>query len=160
MNIIFENHKQFLLALLESDIEFILIGGYSVIYHGYARTTGDMDLWLKPDEITKQKLMVVLKNFGVKDADLKKLSKLDFTEVLAFHIGNPPERIDFLTKIAGLEFDSSYLRCNKLPLKNYNIPVLHLDDLIINKLLSGRMKDKADVEELKKINKRKWFKRK
>jgi hypothetical protein len=159
MNIIFDKHKQLLLALLESGVEFILIGGYSVIYHGYARTTGDMDLWLKPDEQTKLKLIIILKNFGIKEADLKKLSKLDFTEVLTFHIGNPPERIDFLTKIAGLEFDNSYQRSDKLPLKNYFIPVLHLDDLIVNKLLSSRMKDKADVEELKKINKTKWFKR-
>jgi len=34
---------------------------------------------------------------------------------------------------------------------NLTVPALQLDDLFVNKLLSGRAKDKADVEELQKI---------
>ncbi len=48
MNIVLDEHKAVLIHLLQSKIDFILIGGYAVIYHGYGRTTGDMDIWLKP----------------------------------------------------------------------------------------------------------------
>jgi len=73
--------------------------------------------------------------------------------MIAFHFGNPPEKIDFLTKMSGIDFDKSFSQTVKLQLKNYDIPVLKLDDLIINKLLSSRAKDKADIEELQKIQK-------
>ena len=49
MNILLDEHKATLINLLKSKIDFILIGGYAEIYHGYGRTTGDMDVWLKPD---------------------------------------------------------------------------------------------------------------
>ena len=49
MNILLDEHKATLINLLKSKIDFILIGGYAVIYHGYGSTTGDMDVWLKPD---------------------------------------------------------------------------------------------------------------
>ncbi len=37
MNLLNEIHQQLLKELLNSDVEFIIIGGYSVIYHGYSR---------------------------------------------------------------------------------------------------------------------------
>lgn len=76
---------------------------------------------------------------------------MDFTKVLAFHIGEPPRRIDFLTKIMGLTFQEADERKMFLPLGDFQVPVLHIDDLIVNKLISGRAKDKADVEELQNI---------
>lgn len=76
---------------------------------------------------------------------------MDFTKVLAFHIGEPPQRIDFLTKIMGLTFQEADERKMFLRLGDFQVPVLHIDDLIVNKLISGRAKDKADVEELRNI---------
>ena len=153
MYIIFDKHKNFLIELIKANIEFILIGGYSVIFHGYTRTTGDMDLWLKPSEETKLKLIPILEKYGISKEDINELSKLDFKNILAFHLGSPPERIDFLTKIAGLEFEESFRNADNLELKEFKIPVLRLNDLIVNKLMSGRMKDLADIDELKKIRK-------
>jgi hypothetical protein len=83
---------------------------------------------------------------------LAHIKALDFTDVVALHFGNPPERLDFLTRIAGIDFQKAYERRVFLPIKNYQVPVLHLDDLIVNKIMSGRPKDKADAEELQKIN--------
>jgi len=76
---------------------------------------------------------------------------MDFTQVLAFHIDEPPRRADFLTKIVGLTYSEADAKKVFLPLGEFRVPVLHLDDLIVNKLISGRAKDKADVEELQKI---------
>ena len=48
MNILIDEHKQFVEKLIDNNVEFILVGGFAVIYYGYSRTTGDMDIWLKP----------------------------------------------------------------------------------------------------------------
>lgn len=73
MNILIEEHKQFIIQLLESKVEFILIGGYAVIFHGYGRTTGDMDLWLKPENSNRDKLISVLNEMGILKEDIDKL---------------------------------------------------------------------------------------
>ncbi len=62
------------------------------------------------------------------------------------------EGVVFLTRMVGIDFDKAYQRKVFLEIKGYRIPVLHLDDLLVNKILSDRPKDKADVDELQKIN--------
>ena len=151
MNILIDEHKALLIQLLKAKIDFILIGGHAVIYHGYGRTTGDMDIWLKPDNETREKLIPLLEAYGIVREDIERLKKTDFTQMIAFHIGDPPDRVDFLTRLAGLEYPEADKKKVFLSLESYQVPVLHLDHLIINKLTSGRAKDKADVEELQKI---------
>ena len=153
MNIFLEKQKEFLIKLLDANVEFILIGGYAVIFHGYVRTTGDMDIWLKPDNANKEKFLDVLNKSGFSKKTLQQVRQSDFTETLAFHFGNPPDRIDFLTKMTGIIFEEAILNADALKAEGLIIPVLQLNDLIINKMLTNRTKDKADVEELQKIHK-------
>ena len=84
--------------------------------------------------------------------DLSHSSALDFANVIVFHFGTPPERLDFLTQMVGIDFEKAFQRKAILNLKNYEVPVFHLDHLIVNKIISSRPKDKADVDELQKIN--------
>ena len=44
MNLFIDKHIEIIKQLLSSDVDFIIIGGYSVIFHGYKRTTGDLDI--------------------------------------------------------------------------------------------------------------------
>lgn len=146
-------HQEILSALLLEKVEFLLIGGYAVNYHGYIRATGDMDVWLKPDNETKARVIKALGHTGVDSGDLKQLDEtFDFTQVVVFHLGDDPERIDFLTKVPGVVFEEAYSRKEVLRVKEIEVPVLHLDDLILSKLIAGRPQDKADVDMLQKIN--------
>lgn len=151
MNILIEEHKALIVQLLEAKIDFILIGGYAVIYHGYGRTTGDMDIWLRPANENRAKLIPLLEAQGIIQDDIERLRKTDFTQMIAFHIDEPPYRVDFLTGMVGLKYDEADKKKVFFSLGQYQVPVLHLDHLIVNKLISGRAKDKADVEELQKI---------
>ena len=137
---------------VKHNVKFILIGGYAVIYHGYERTTGDMDIWLKPSNENRDKFVAALKEHGTDQEGLDTLINMDFTKPQVLHIGKMPNKIDFLTKVQGLNFEEAARQSVTLQLKNKHIPVLHFDHLIINKLLTGRMQDKADVEKLKKIH--------
>lgn len=78
---------------------------------------------------------------------------MDFSGVVVFHIGDEPERIDFLSKIQGLNFDDAYQQRRFLTINNHKVPILHLNDLIANKLLANRPKDRADIERLLRIQK-------
>lgn len=153
MNILLEKHRQILFDLMEVKVDFLLVGGYAVIYHGYGRITGDMDIWVKPDNENKLKLIPVLEKHNISKEGIERIRKTDFTEVVIFHIGKSPEKIEFLTKIAGLKFDEAFSHHAMFQLKDRQVPVLHLNDLIANKLLSARLKDLADVDELQKIHK-------
>ena len=137
---------------MDEQVDFLLVGGYAVVYHGYVRFTGDMDVWLRPTNENKEKFVRAMAPIGIHPDDLAHIKALDFTNVIVFHFGDPPERLDFLTRMVGIDFDKAYSRRVFLSLKGRQIPVLHLDDLIVNKILSDRPKDRADVEELQKIN--------
>jgi predicted nucleotidyltransferase len=153
MNIFLSQHEQFFKCLLDEKVEFIVVGGYAVIFHGYGRTTGDMDLWLRPTNDNKSKFINALRFYHIMEEDLNELQGADFTVPLSFHIGESPNRIDFLTQLSGLNYDEASKHNDYLDLKTYKIPFLRYEDLIVNKLYSNRAKDKADVEELQKIMK-------
>jgi predicted nucleotidyltransferase len=151
MNILTEAHKKLLIDLLESGVEFLLVGGYAVNYHGYPRYTMDMDIWLKPDNKNKHRFIALLRDQGISDESIDHLRKLDFSTAQAFHMGEQESRIDFLTNISGVEFHEAYARYSKLMLAGKIVPVITYEDLVINKMMSGRPRDKADIDELQKI---------
>jgi hypothetical protein len=68
------------------------------------------------------------------------------------HIGEKPNKIDFLTKVHGLAFNEADKQKVLLPLKNQQVPIIHYHHLIVLKILAGRPQDKADVDILQKIN--------
>ncbi len=82
-------------------------------------------------------------------APLNEVSTADFsTEGIIFQIGNSPRRIDIITRISGIKFEQAYANRAAINLEGMQIPVISLDDLIINKRASGRLQDLADVERL------------
>ena len=90
MNIFLEDHQEIIKKLIQGNVAFLLIGGYAVIYHGYQRTTGDMDLWVEPTNENKEKVIKALENSGYDPVDLRNLAEMDFTKHLAFSIGEQP----------------------------------------------------------------------
>lgn len=56
--------KEFLRLLNEHRVEYLVVGGYAVGYHGYPRATVDMDIWIGRGPATAEKMVVVLQEFG------------------------------------------------------------------------------------------------
>lgn len=153
MNIFIEKHQQLIQELLSAKVEFMLIGGYAVIYYGYRRTTGDMDLWLKPTDENKKKLLPVLKKKSFREDHLKYIENLDFTKHLAFHFWEEPERVDCLTRISGINYDEADKQKEVADIEGMQVPFINYKHLILSKISTGRPKDKADIDELQKIQK-------
>jgi len=130
----------------------MLIGGYAVIYYGYERVTSDMDIFLQPNNENRDNLIIALEDFGIENDDLDVLKTKDFSNINFFFVGERPSRVDFLNKINGVSFDEAMEQANHFPLKDKQVPIIQYHHLILSKIMNSREKDKADVEELQKIN--------
>lgn len=143
--------KDFLKLLNEKKVEYLLIGGYAVSYHGYPRPTGDMDIWIRFSNENAVLAAEALEEFGYATKDQSLPMLLQLGKIL--RMGFPPFRLEVSTAIDGVEFDACY--ANRLLLKIDDIPVtlIGYHDLLTNKRAAGRLKDLADVQELENRNK-------
>lgn len=141
-----DDFKEFLKLLNEHNVRYLLIGGYAVGYHGYPRTTNDIDLWIAIHNDNAQKMVRVLQEFGFNDKEMS--AALFLKEKTIVRLGLPPIRIEISTGISGVTFDECYPNRVSAVLDGIEVPVIAKTDLIRNKKASGRHKDLADLEEL------------
>ena len=138
--------REFLKYLNSQEVEYLLIGGYAVGYHGYPRATDDMDVWIAVDQKNANKVVMALHEFGMSRTELTKELFLESNRVV--RMGVPPVRIEIITGISGVEFRDCYSRRESIEIDSVPINVISLDDLRINKKASGRHKDLDDLSHL------------
>jgi len=151
MNILFNEQQEILKALIDHKVEFILVGGYAVIFYGHNRVTGDLDIWLSPSNENKLLFISALKDIGFEEESLGLIEHRDFTKAQLFYFGLPPERTDFMTHISGIQFPEAQSLAVTSSIDAMEIKVIHINHLIQNKKASGRLKDLSDVEQLELI---------
>lgn len=147
-NIFNVDFLEFLEFLTKHQVEYLLVGGYAVVLHGYIRSTGDMDLWIDRTNENYKKLKKVYLDFSAPIFPEEEFSNPKFN---VWGIGVEPSKIEILTQVDGLLFNESYKRREYFKVDKLQIPYIDFEDLIKNKLASGRHKDLADIEQLKKI---------
>lgn len=152
MNIFLDSHKILLENLIKADVKFIIIGGFAVNYYGYSRTTGDLDLWIKPDNKNRDKLAGVLEKSGFNRRDLKIIRQTNFEQVFVFHIWEKPFQIDFITRVSGIDFNQADKAKIIVSIQGLDLPMISFEHLILSKMTTNRLRDKADIEELQKIS--------
>ncbi|CAN5431378.1 hypothetical protein BH09BAC5_BH09BAC5_10680 [soil metagenome] len=150
---IFDNYTSSLLTELNRmEVHYLVVGDYAVNYYGYRKTTGDIDLWIKPENgINKKKLLEAFENLGVEKSILEQLEDKDFTKPVVFIDGEEPFKIDFMTFISGVEFIEAWEMRTIAILDKIEIPFIHLNHLVQSKISTGRAKDTIDIEKLQQI---------
>lgn len=138
--------KEFLRLLNEHDVHYLLIGGHAVGFYGYPRATQDMDIWVEVEPTNAEKLVLVLKDFGFTEGSVD--PAIFLREDNALRLGIPPVRLEILMSIAGVHFDSCYPRRLEVEIDGVAAQLIHLDDLRVNKIATGRHKDLDDVSNL------------
>jgi hypothetical protein len=135
-------------SLASEKVEFVVVGGHAVAWHGHPRYTGDFDFLVRstPDNATRVVRALAAFGFGslgVTEADL-------LVESQIIQLGRPPNRIDVLTSITGVATEEVFR--NRVPgrLNGHDVDYISLPDLLANKRATGRAKDLADVEALTK----------
>lgn len=138
--------KDFLRLLNSHGVEYLLVGGYAVGFHGYPRATADLDIWVPIDSRNAHKLADTLKAFGFETPELSPDLFLQPDKVV--RMGVPPLRIEILTSISGVEFRDCYARRHSATLDEVVVPFISLEDLKRNKRAAGRHQDLSDLEHL------------
>ncbi len=139
-----------LLELFRSHgVEFLVVGGHAVAFHGRPRLTEDLDLFVRPDATNGQRIVNALKDFGF--ASLQ-LSADDFeADDRVIQLGRVPNRVDLLTRLYGVEFAEAWERRVGARLGDVEVSMLSREDLIRNKRATGRTQDIADAEFLERL---------
>ncbi len=141
-----DDFKEFLSLLRSHGVEYLLIGGYAVIYHGFPRATGDMDIWIAVDPENAQRMVNTVREFGFDTPELS--PALFLQENSMVRMGNVPLRIEILTRISGVNFDECYPNRIVDEMDGVEVSLISLRDLLANKRASGRHKDLMDIDEL------------
>src|ERR1700754_3219108 len=97
-NIFNDDFRDFITALNNQQVEYILVGGYSVILHGYSRTTGDLDIWVNKTKENYIRLTRTFYEFGMSLFDMTEDNFLKNSEINVFSFGRPPVSIDIMTE--------------------------------------------------------------
>lgn len=136
---------EFLKALNEAGVEYLVVGGWAVGFHGYPRLTGDLDVWVAASETNARKTLDALRRFGAPGGTPPEF----FLEPgNVFRMGRVPMRIEIINQASGVSFPECYARRVETDIAGDTIAFIAREDLLANKKASGRAKDLADVEGL------------
>ncbi len=138
--------RDFLRLLNSHRVEYLLIGGYAVCYHGYYRNTNDIDFWVAVHPGNARKLVSLIREFGFDVPELKEGLFEQTGRII--RMGVEPTRIELLTEISACEFADCYTRRLEGTMDGIPVQIISRSDLIRNKLRSGRLKDLDDAQKL------------
>jgi len=143
-----KDFKDLLKVLNSYAVKYLLIGGHAFGVHAQPRATKDLDIFIHADPENARAVFKALAEFG---APLQGMSPGDFADGTTFQIGLPPDRIDILQRIDGVTFDEAW-KNRIVGMIEGEVPasVISREDLIRNKLASGREQDLLDVKVLRK----------
>ncbi|MGA3069986.1 MAG: DUF6036 family nucleotidyltransferase [Terracidiphilus sp.] len=142
-----KDFQDILRAFNGHKVKYLVVGGYAFGVHLEPRTTKDIDLWIRTDPENANSVFQALAEFG---APIAGMTPHDFMDGTVFQMGQPPKRIDILQRVSGLDFDTAWEhRLEGFIDESTPALVISRDDLIRNKLASGREQDLLDVKRLR-----------
>jgi predicted nucleotidyltransferase len=150
-----QHFKDFLDLLNKHKVEYLIVGGYAVGFHGHPRYTGDLDIWIKISNENAEKMVLVVNEFPAPKNLFVKADFLNEKPLAGGFFGKEPFRIDILNSIEGVKFEDCYKQAQRINFEGTEMCFIHFNDLKKNKLSTGRTKDKLDIEEIEKQMKKK-----
>jgi hypothetical protein len=135
-------------CFVEEGVRFLIVGAHALAIHGVPRATGDLDLWVAANPENAARVWRALLRFGAPVHDLK-FNQRDFeVPKEIFQLGQPPNRIDFMTVVTGVTFDEAWEARVVGKFEGRKVGFLSREHLIQNKSSTGRGKDRVDIDML------------
>jgi hypothetical protein len=144
--VINQDFREFIESLNENKVNYLVVGGYAVAFHGNPHYTKDLDFWIQPKKENLVNLIQAIKDFGFESFGLKVEDFSDPETVVQF--GYPPNRIDMLTDLQGVAFEECFEKKVVEIIDGVPINFIGIDCLKKNKGATGRHQDLADLENL------------
>jgi predicted nucleotidyltransferase len=146
----YKDFKDLLSAFHEHGVKYLIVGGYAVSFHGQPRATKDIDLFIEAGAENAKAVYAALAAFG---APLEGIGEEDLADPRYFiRFGREPLAVDIMPSIDGVDFGSAWERRVEAIIdaeNNRKAFFISKEDLIAAKLAAGRMRDLADVEEIR-----------
>lgn len=141
-----KDFKELLELFNKHKVEYVIVGGYALAFHGAPRYTGDLDIYVYPDFNNAKRIMRALKDFGF---DSVGLVQADFEKPgYVIQLGVPPVRIDIMTSLTGLSWKKVFKNRVEGRYGSINVYYIGRKEFILNKRKIGRKKDIADIEAI------------
>ena len=141
-----QDFREFLQLLDSKEVEYMIVGGYAVAFHGYPRATADLDLWVATNPKNAAGIVEAVREFGFDVPNLS--SDLFLEQDRVVRMGEPPVRIEILTNISGVDFNDCFESREIADLEGLPLPFIGLQHLKANKAAAGRHQDLSDLEHL------------
>jgi hypothetical protein len=141
-----KDFKEFLELFNAQKVEYLIVGGYALAFHGAPRFTGDIDLFVKPDIDNAQRILAALSEFGFGSLDLSETDFISAENVI--QLGVPPVRIDIMTSLSGVEWKKAEAGKVSGHYGGTKVYFIGREDFVLNKKALGRKRDLADLEAL------------
>jgi hypothetical protein len=138
--------KEFIQSLSDNHVRYLVVGGYAVALHGHPRYTKDIDIWVERTPQNASQVVKALDQFGFGSLGLKEADFLVPDQII--QLGYPPNRIDLLTTLPGVDFGDCYRSRVEIEVDEVRVNFIDLENLKKNKKASGRHQDLADLENL------------
>ena len=141
-----QDFREFIQSLNDNGVRYLIVGGYAVALHGHPRYTKDIDIWIEMSPENAANVIGALGQFGFTSLGLRETDFLTPGQVI--QLGQPPNRIDLLCSVSGVDFAACYESRVTVEIDSVSVDFIGLDDLRRNKAATGRYQDLADLENL------------
>jgi hypothetical protein len=135
--------QDFINSLTSHGVDFLLVGAHALAFHGVARYTEDLDVWVRRSRENAARIQVALRDFGVALSDEEAAQLLEERKML--RLGHPPHRIEILNFLDGCDYEAAESRATEERIGNVPVKVLGIVDYVATKRASGRPKDRSDL---------------
>jgi hypothetical protein len=128
------------------SVEYMIVGGYALAFHGAPRFTGDLDIFVRPTAQNARRILGALEDFGFGSLNL---SAEEFsTQDRLVQLGAPPVRVDIITSLTRVSWEQCF--AGQQPGTYGDVPVHYIgrEQFVVNKRATGRRRDLADLEAL------------
>lgn len=136
-------------TLVKHGVQFVLVGGHAVAFHGFPRATMDIDFLVRPDHENARRMMAALAEFGFGHAGIPEEAFMREGQMVT--IGAPPSEVDFVTSLSGCALDSIFANAVDGEVAGIRIKIIGRLELVATKRAANRNKDRIDLEELEAI---------
>lgn len=143
-----KDFADFISALNNNKVNYLIVGGYAMAFLGRPRFTGDLDIWIDCSEVNATKTLAAIKAFGFANLGITKKDLMQTNQVI--QLGFPPVRIDVMTDLDGVHFKDAWQNRQTLTIDGLDLSHISKTDLIKNKTALGRTQDLADIKLLQK----------
>jgi hypothetical protein len=141
-----------IVGLRDAGVEFLIVGAHALAAHGVVRSTGDLDIFVRPTDENSNRVVAALRAFGAPLA-AHGITAADFARAgTVYQLGLPPRRIDILTLISGVTFEQASADSMRVTVGDVEFRVPSRAALLVNKRASGRPKDLEDAQRLEHVD--------